>query len=76
VTYSELGALWRKVKVLTFQRGETLSRSRCARLGDAAMRNFSLENFPFKLVPFKVVIRSLAAMRVKGLGEVVRKVSW
>jgi hypothetical protein len=53
-----------------------VSRSRCARLGDATMRYFSFENFPFKPVPFKVVICSLAAMRVKGMGEVVHEVSW
>jgi hypothetical protein len=57
-------------------KGAYLSRSRCARLGDAAMGNFSFENFPFKPVPFKVVVRSLADVRVKGMGEVVREVSW
>jgi hypothetical protein len=34
-----------------------LSRSRCARLRDAAVRYFGFENFPPEPVSFKVVVR-------------------
>jgi hypothetical protein len=51
------GALWEKVKVLTFSKGcGMLSGSRCVRLRDAAMQYSGFEKFPPEPVSFKVVV--------------------